>query len=842
MIYGREQFGGKGEDICCGATGVRMRMPAYDPQPSVPDYEFVRTQVVSGSDIFTDNATVDFSISPADSTNFVGTVIVAGSIVANEEDTQPMHMEANCIECRPNPGLGAWSFVTPHAEIFVANSPADINNAVFVRRTIGIDTEEWTITTTLTAYIRNGEVYRPVFGPLSVRETFALAERYFTRQFDASRISYVECVTQKQNWGSCVPPSHYWLPIEDANIRTYLFHTDAEWRGIQAAPSDGSTRTSYMRITSTHLHCQVYGAVQQAVEWKSPGPAGSSGVFSAFGLQANLVASFADRDQYGPFQPFNTDIYSVYCSPYTSRGVVVVNDTAASFVHTLSSRPIESAHRYCVGFRGVAGPGLPATLPLGDSVLARGYRVTVFPQILESDALPVVPLTSQQVHDAEQAVFLGYLGFHNSSPSLTTETSVLNNQLVREVLDAESGDPANPERKGSGIQYGRDFANCVRFTGNSRRCTVPTFTGQAIAGLSITCNADGLSEGYSSPASLALSHNRTLTGLTRDKWIAIKLLNGNYGLSTSRLDGVWLGSNSFLGVSNNTNSVQIDLTGRNVALPAVAGDLLLSAADDGDVVATTYFGPVSGSVWFNTLMGWNNLVAQGKTVVVRSSPSVLQAAGVTPSPTAKLSEFMLEAYKKLITVNSTARSDQDFINRWSVDYRYGSYGPGIWFCYSVDDYASWPSTHPHMGAILGPGSSWSVAASRTTMFCRIAQETRVAARTSPPRLRFELIGRTDCNAQCDEITCDLHEVEKDGSGGWRMGQFVESLPAVDYITAKSSAESAVAFTLQATDEQSDAFMNFEPITFYPDEFALSLGNITTQAVEFPLQITLQATA
>lgn len=561
MIYGKELFGGLGEEICCGPAYIAMLPPNTQNAQAEPAGDIKLTQLLAGQDVF-EQAGPDSGADTYEGVHFrnslpywslddsavaaaLGFRCVAGSVIGDPNVTGYEHLAlpANCVY-----GIADLKPKSPAVKVFVADSKQNHTTecGFEISQTYIIDLATVEGDSTNPAFLSNTFFSAPLQAEPSPESSFSQLKLDFS-DYDIKQ--------QEVTWSSYA--SHgYPLGAFPASIVPFGFSSDcAVGTSISVVSEDASLDLKIPTWRAT---------VENLAHW-------------------NAQTS----------QARNAIVFSLYCSPYTGRGHFFVDDPGArvpsdsaasryghrhvtvgasfTFDHGLPSRPTELQENYVVG----AEIKLPRDLSAYEATRDQGLGIVLnaVPRVLESTDAAFVPYDTTDLPNPEPVLFQNFAGFPYTYMHLNgTQQS----QSVSDLLSEEIGGNAWASNDIAGLQHqvnsryladlspGVFFAdqdlNVVRFTGDYRHSTIPA--AQDIQSISFDLAYYDAAKAVNSNVAPSLSFLVPHTDFTGEEFALWNSLLGSYTLVKTRADGAWVGSNRY--TSNDVGasaSYGIDATG-----------------------------------------------------------------------------------------------------------------------------------------------------------------------------------------------------------------------------------------------------------------------------------------
>lgn len=572
MIYGRELFGGLGEDICCGPAYIPMLPPNTQNVQAEPAGDIKLTQLLAGQDVFNQigpepwadapdrdyfrNGIPYWHLEDSNAAAAIGFRCVAGSVIGDADAAgyEQLALPANCIY-----GVADLKKRSPAVKVFVADSKQNhtAECGFEIAQTYTIDTASVTGSATHSAF-SSGHIVRFYSAPL-------VAEQADESSFTQLKLDFADYTLKQQEvtWASYA--SHgYPVGRYPAAIIPFLYdgatYDCAVGISVSVVSDDPSLN---LKLPAWH------GILENLDEW-------------------NAQTSQAD----------NAIAFSLYCSPYTGRGHFFVDDPDASvpsdstasrhghsdttlgasftFDHSLPARPTELQENYVVGVE-IKQPRdlhpLEATRDQGIDLL-----LNAVPRVLESTEGAYVPHDTTNLAEPEPVLFQNFAGFPYTYMHLNgTQQS----PSVSELLSEEVGGNAWQSNDIAGLQHrvnsrylaelspGDFFAsrdlNVVRFTGDYRHSSIPAPADIQSIGLELAYSdaAKAANSNVEPSISFLVPH----TDFTGEEFACYNSLIGSYTLGKNRADGAWIGSNRY--TSNDvgsSSSYNIDARGDRQSL------------------------------------------------------------------------------------------------------------------------------------------------------------------------------------------------------------------------------------------------------------------------------------
>ena len=562
MIYGREQFGGKGEHHECAATFIPMLPPSTSNYMEDPAGDLMLTQLLAGTDVFED----------------VGPATLTGGSVQE------------------------FKIGTPNWTIPFANAGQE-QGFECVAGSIGV-TGPRALDAVGVCGVGGSGLGQPVFTVTISKSAGVTQDRVEVSFCDAIT---VDLATTTGNYTTAVGPNA--TPLAN-QLKTPLEVSDSTPTDYFFTPSlQVNQRTS---VTTWSSFCSSGVVNHTGASWlwvTYPGQSAIAGYSIAVdSAAAGLSLSHSGLVSYGSYPLSQQTVrggqipFSVYCSPYTGRGHIYVrgeeytgnsnypdlyHGTCFTFAHNLPTGPTDGdaaragRERYAVGFRFDS----PQTLPSGVPTRVYPYHafsghVSAVPRVLESTEPPFLPDSSTSFSDAERVMFLDMDGGPRTALYCDGGSQATG---VADILSAEMGGNTYSANNVSSfsntypVVYQEDYTphgttqydpnNVVRFTGAHRQSTVPgpdDITGLGVA-VSFPYSSQITPTSSAEPLATCMSQ---IGQFSAEQYFALWSILGQHSLGSTRADGRWIGSNRYttndLGVGSTTTIDNLGTT----AVPA----------------------------------------------------------------------------------------------------------------------------------------------------------------------------------------------------------------------------------------------------------------------------------
>jgi len=579
MIYGRELFGGLGEDICCGPAYIAMLPPNTQNVQAEPAGDIKLTQLLAGQDVFQqvgpDSGADTYEgvhfrksirywyLDDSEVSEAIGFRCVAGSIIGDENVAgyEKLALPANCIF-----GTAYLKARSPAVKVFVADSKQNHGTDCGFEISLSYAVD-----------------FATVVGDVNTSSpTLFYSAPLVAKESDVSSFSQLK------------------LDFADYELK----QQEVTWDSYAGSgyPIGAGTIASF----SNDYDCTVSKSI--------------SVVSSGVGLNLKIPIGFGSAENLDSLNALTSElkrdfVFSLYCSPYTGRGHFFIDDPAASvpedstasryglrgttlgasftFDHNLPDRPTELQENYVVGVEIIAPQDIspyPLERDQGLDLLLNSV-----PRVLESTADSFVPHDTTNLLEPEPLLFQNFAGFPYTFMHLTGGTQP---QCVADLLSEEVGGNAWASNDIAGLQHrvnsrylaemspglvGTTFdTNVVRFTGDYRHSTIPA--AQDIESISLDLAFSDASKAANSNTAPSTSFLVQHTDFSGEEFACYNSLIGSYTLGKTRADGAWIGSNRY--------------TSRDVG---AASSYNINAMGDTSLILNDPFYTFSGnSFWYNS--------------------------------------------------------------------------------------------------------------------------------------------------------------------------------------------------------------------------------------------------
>lgn len=553
MIYGRELFGGLGEEICCGPAYIAMLPPNTQNVQVEPSGDVKLTQLVAGQDVFNQLGPTSWSdtyhdgyfganssfgksgwrLEDANVSSAIGFRCVAGSVIGDENlaGYEKLALPANCIF-----GVADLKKRSPAVKVFVADSRQNHTTECDFAISFSYAVDRATVVGEAVHILNTpNPTTRFYSAPLVAKEAAASS-------FSQLKLDFADYDLKQQEVTFSSYCSHGYPVGSFYAISPFLWDNRDNNCVICSSVSVVSD-DPILNLKIPHWH----GTLENLEQWNAQEPQGKEAFY-----------------------------FSVYCSPYTGRGHFFIDDPAASvpedstasrygmrgttkgasftFDHNLPNRPTEQQENYVVGAEIIT----PQDLSVYERGRDQGFDLLLnsVPRVLESTADSFVPHDTTNLLEPEPLLFQNFAGFPYTFMHLTGGTQP---QCVADLLSEEVGGNAWASNDIAGLghrvnsRYLADMspgvvgttydANVVRFTGDYRHSTIPA--PQDIESISVELAYSDPSKAENSNVGPSVSFLVQHTDFTGEEFACYNSLIGSYTLGKNRADGAWIGSNRY---------------------------------------------------------------------------------------------------------------------------------------------------------------------------------------------------------------------------------------------------------------------------------------------------------
>lgn len=856
MIYGREQFGGLGDDAEVGPAVLPLFTPdsiVYGDRRS----DVVQSTTVSGASPFaTSSITNETSLTGAGLWIPASTDPPGGLFRAIAGGTRPLQCSGISMD------LSYWNSLRfPVPELFITDTPTGNDNKISLR-------------VRLELFLNRGTLEQTNPNPSKLFQTLVTTPRYagwtenfleFDGQISITRVS----------WENLYAAGCPFDPVRTINTITA---SDSLWHtGIEQLGNSNLTEVQRALVVEVIENGNTDSPILSSYV---PQPEDTAVYSGGFRPRGAVKTAEDDTVLYGN-ELRDIDL-RLFVSPYTNRGYASVcwdvntssgymrEGVVLTFPHNLAALPAvseswspafaegetEVRDRYFAGYEQQHYSQLPTELNYSRaSAGITGNNLPFYatlkttPRVLECDRPPVLP-SSTNMQDAEQAMFLSYLGepgrvlYLDGAP----QQQPLADQLALEPFGnqwATNVAPASQNAKPTNYQL--DFTNICYFTGPHRHSSLPS--NNDWTGLTVTlglppeadwpCFLDGNTiKGRSSDSALSYLPSGPLN---QDDFVLLNIFKGDHALGTNREDGKHLGTNRYT-TGNTRPNEEFTLDNRGEGFPVTGGAFHVPLIDN--------FTPLDNFNYHfgtETLQGWNGIGGVENHVLV-SSPSQGISSYISELP--RLSESLpdrTEYDRETILLNIDALGNAKSPKRslvlsaqLSSDYAFDEFGSTretdikIFRYFRVGSAFPYPGIHPVFGLLAGGGTRSKMIVKDRCVYAdlKFIEPDQFAEVVGKPQIYVRL--KFSANVQIDNEYAETHVREAINTGNsYQAGDVVRKL-IYDGLTSSTTAIAQFEIKLMLSESESSSLIDGNSLTVYVSprkfsgqtrEFARNTGSL-----------------